>query len=162
MSPKLQYLRLTLKHKWFLFVAGRKLKVSLWRRITHDWTKLLPKNLKAYGRQFFGDADQPVEFVESWLRHQNSHDHHWEYWIPRTGHNRCTPPIPSMVPLDMSDQAIREMVADWLAAGRAYNNAWPDMNNWTWFNKNYETNILDFVSLETHLKITELIESLKD
>jgi hypothetical protein len=157
MIPSLKYLILTLKHKWFLFLAGRKLKVSLWRRITHDWSKLTPRNLSAYGRQFFGAADRPQEFIRAWLRHQNTHDHHWEYWIPRTGYNRCDPPIPGMVPVDMPESAIREMLADWVAASRAYSGVWPRFGNWKWLEENYTTNIKPNLSKKTATSIEQLV-----
>ncbi len=34
--------------------------------------------------------------------------------------------------LPMPEWAVREMVADWLGAGRVYEGQWPDPNNWTW------------------------------
>lgn len=135
--PTLRYTLLTLKHKWFVLVAGLRLKVPLWRLIVHDWTKLLPRNLYQYGRQFFGDQGDALGFALTWARHQNAHDHHWEYWIPRTGHNRSTPPYPDGVPLPMSDAAMREMVADWYGASRAYEGQWPTRENWVWLRENF-------------------------
>lgn len=133
-----KYFLLTVKHKWFVFLAGLKVGCPLWRLIIHDWTKLLLWNLAAYDRQFFGKADDPRGFIEAWLRHQNAHDHHWEWWIARTGHNRCTPPYPDGEPVEMSRGAALEMLADWMGASRAYEGKWPVTDNWPWFDSNFE------------------------
>lgn len=135
----MKYFLLTLKHKWFVFIACWYTGTTVWRAIFHDWTKFLPSELPHYNRQFFGKANDPEGFVRAWLRHQNRHDHHWEYWIPRTGHSRCNPPIPGNLPLQMSEQAVREMVADWLGASRAYEGKWPDLDNWIWYQSNKDS-----------------------
>jgi hypothetical protein len=127
----MRYLLLTLRHKWFVFRAGLKTKAPLWRLLIHDWTKLLPSELPHYQRQFFGKADDPAGFIGCWVRHQNRHPHHWEYWVPRTGHNRCDPPYPDGEPIPMPWWAVREMVADWMGASRAYGGKWPG-KEWSW------------------------------
>lgn len=133
----MRYAWLTLKHKWFVLLAGLRTKAPLWRLLIHDWTKFLPSELPHYQRQFFGKADRPLSFARCWLRHQNRHAHHWEYWVPRTGHTRCVPPYPDNDPLPMPEWAVREMVADWLGASRAYEGIWPNMKNWAWLKKNW-------------------------
>lgn len=136
MKAILKYFYLTIKHKIFVFKAGLKTKAPLWRLIIHDWTKFMPSELPHYGRQFFGKADDAEGFIHCWVKHQNRHPHHWEYWIPRTGHNRCVPPYPDNMPIPMPMWAVREMIADWLGAGRAYEGQWPDLCEWTWLIKN--------------------------
>jgi hypothetical protein len=128
---------LTIKHKWFVFLAGLRTGAPVWRLVIHDWSKFLPSELWAYDRQFFGAHDRPVEFAIAWLRHQNRHPHHWEYWIPRTGHTRCDPPMDAYDPLPMPKWAVREMLADWLGASRAYEGRWPtSFADWAWAQKN--------------------------
>lgn len=151
----MRYFWLTAKHKWFVLLAGLRLRVPLRRLLTHDLSKFLPSELPHYQRQFFGRADDPSGFIACWLRHQNRNDHHWEYWIPRTGHNRCDPPFKDNEPIPMSDAAVREMVADWMGAGRAYEDKWPDIHNWTWFNKNRDKMRLHMTTLGRILKIIE-------
>ena len=128
----LKYLWLTLRHKWFVFQAGLKVGAGLWDLITHDLSKLSLSELPAYGRQFYGPADDSDGFIEAWTYHQNRNKHHWEYWIPRTGHNRCNPPHPDGQPVVMPWRYVREMVADWLGASRAYDGRWPEFNKWPW------------------------------
>ena len=131
----MNYLWLTIKHKWFVLYAGREF-CSLWRLIKHDWTKFLTSELPHYQRQFFGKKDDPEGFIRAWIHHQNSNDHHWEYWIPRTGHNRCTTPYPDNMPIPMPMAACEEMVADWLGASRAYTGKWPTNDDWPWMKEN--------------------------
>lgn len=37
----------------------------------------------------------------------------------------------------MPEWAVREMFADWMGAGRAYEGKWPKMMEWEWFEKNH-------------------------
>ncbi len=132
----LKYAWLAIKHKWFVLLAGRKTGACLWDLLIHDLSKFRPSELPHYGRQFFGAADDPEGFIRCWLRHQNRNKHHWEYWIPRTGHNRCDPPYADNEPIPMPMRYVREMIADWMGAGRAYEGRWPNWNSWAWFQKN--------------------------
>ena len=133
----MKYFWLTIKHKWFVFLAGLKTGAPIWRLMIHDWTKFLPSELPHYQRQFFGKADDPWGFISCWLHHQNHNPHHWEYWIPRTGHNRGLPPFPDGEPVPMPEWAIREMVADWMGASRVYEGKWPKPGEWVWLKKSY-------------------------
>jgi len=138
----MKYFILTLKHKWFVFLAGLRTKAPLWRLLIHDWTKLMPAELPHYQRQFFGKKNDPLGFITAWTHHQNAHPHHWEYWIPRTGHNRCTKPYPDNVPIPMPEWAVREMVADWLGASRAYEGKMPkSLREWDWYMKSYHQKV---------------------
>jgi hypothetical protein len=121
----ISYLVNLLRHKWFVLVAGLSLGVPLWRLLKHDWTKFLPSEFMAYARHFHGSPPSPdLDFDLAWLKHKNRNDHHWEYWTGPDG------------TLRMSEGAVLEMVADWLAAGRTYEGRWPDLFNYTWFNAN--------------------------
>lgn len=134
----MKYFWLAIRHKWFVLLAGLKVGAPIWRLVIHDWTKFLPSEIRSYNRQFFGDAGDALGFITTWVHHQNAHQHHWEYWIPRTGHNRCDPPYPDNVPIPMPESAILEMVADWLGASRAYEGQWPKPGEWKWLNENFD------------------------
>lgn len=113
------YALVTIRHKWFVLLAGLRLGVPLWRLLIHDWHKFTPAELSHYNRQFYGDKGDPVGFATAWLHHQNNGAHHWEYWITRSDHSRggsgafngCLP---------MPEVYVREMVADWMGAARTY------------------------------------------
>lgn len=167
----LKYLLLTIKHKWFVFLAGIKIKVPLWNLIIHDWSKFTLSELPHYGRQFFGEANDPKGFITCWIHHQNFNKHHWEYWVPRTGHSRCTPPYLDNNPIPMPEKYVREMVADWMGASRAYEGTWPDVNNWKWVEKNVpKMNLHDetklrlynvFYNLNNNIKYSRILANLE-
>jgi hypothetical protein len=118
--PALRYMWLTLKHKAFVFRAGLWTGAPLWLLIIHDWTKFTP------ARQFFGAKDDPQGFARAWRHHWMSNPHHWEHW--------ADPGIASPMP----ERYVREMVAGWLGAARAYNGAWPSsLEGWDWLTKNW-------------------------
>lgn len=159
MIPTLKYFWLTVKHRWFVFLAGLKVGVPLWRLITHDLSKFSWHELPHYGNRFFGKGDNPEGFIRAWLHHQNqtSNDHHWEYWIPRTGHNRCDPPYPDNKPIRMPYAAALEMVADWMGASRAYEKRWPTTGNWPWLEENFDKIV---VHPETRMFLLETLKKL--
>jgi hypothetical protein len=142
--PTIKYFILTIKHKFYVLVAGRTLNVSLWRLIKHDISKFYISELPHYGRSFFGDRSEPGNFKTCWTKHQNRNDHHWEYWIDRSR---------EVQPIEMSDQAVREMLADWFAASKAYEGNWPSVINWIWLKNNFSKMKLHDKTKEKILKI---------
>lgn len=131
-----KYMWLTVRHKVFVFRAGLRTGAPIWQLVTHDTSKFSRAEAPHYGRQFFGDKGDPEGFGRAWLHHQNHNPHHWEYWIPRTGHNRGGDGGDGE-PLPMPERYVREMVADWLGASRAYEGAWPaSRESWPWLQKN--------------------------
>lgn len=159
----MKYFLLTLKHKWFVFIAGFSTKAPLWSLIIHDWSKLLPYNLYHYNKQFFGKKDAPKKFAFVWLAHQNTHRHHWEYWVPRTLHCKSLEDTNwrENEPVPMPEWAVREMVADWLGASRAYEGHWPDPNNWKWLDKNFNRMQLHHDTMQMILNIIEELKAKK-
>jgi len=151
-----KYAKLTVKHKWFVLVAGRKLGVSYWRLLKHDLSKFGVKEIFAYGRQFFGDRSDAGGFAKAWLHHQNHNDHHWEYWVSRSGHNKISES--SSFPMIMSEQAMLEMIADWMGASRAYEGSWPNVFNWLWYNKNFSKILLN---MNTRSDVEKVIRGLR-
>lgn len=123
--PWVKAARYAALHKYYVFQAGRERGVSLWRLLRHDIDKFLPGMLVTYGEAFYGEdaklkrdktgyyhnSGLDEAFDRSWLRHQKW-DHHWQSWviILDSGGTR---------PMRMSEQARREMLADWDGAGRA-------------------------------------------
>jgi len=150
-----------LRHKWFVMIAGRKTGAPLLRLLLHDLSKLGPYEIDAYADKFHSARSEPGinrRFAFAWLHHQNSNAHHWEYWINRSGHSQ-----PGLFDIDgafeMPEWAVREMVADWMAAGRAYDGEWPQANGWKWLWKNYPQMILHF---ETDNKLSVILHQVDD
>lgn len=131
-----KYLRLItaiLRHKWYVFIAGRRLKVPFWRLVVHDLSKFSPAEFTQYARKFYGNGDDDRGFAEAWWHHYFHNDHHWEYYVSGDPRMRG---IPTADTLPMPEVCVREMVADWFAAGKVYNGAWPDPHNFTWLDEN--------------------------
>lgn len=124
MNGHLRYASYVLRHKWFVFVAGRRTGAPLWRLIVHDWSKLTAAEWSPYVRSFYGPwsykdrpADVVATFDAAWLHHQHANPHHWQHWVLRedSGATKVLP-IPERI--------VREMVADWMGAGRAITGRW--------------------------------------
>lgn len=138
------YLRYLLRHKWYVFVAGRRIGVSAWRLIIHDWSKFLPSEWRPYVAYFYGpkpDKKEPddylywnavsahrIPFDRAWLHHQHLNPHHWQHWILRSDDG-------AVDALEMPHRFTLEMVADWSGAGRAITGRW-DVSDWYEKNKN--------------------------
>jgi hypothetical protein len=122
MNPHLRYASYVARHKWFVFQAGLKTKAPLWRLLIHDWSKLTPAEWGPYVR-FFYDKDarsfeaMEDEFGRAWLHHQHANPHHWQHWVLRADDG-------DLKALEMPDGLVREMVADWMGAGRTITGRW--------------------------------------
>lgn len=127
MKANIAHLRYVLVHKWYVFWACLDLGVPLWIALVHDWTKFTSREWTPYVHQFYNsdgskrsvrDASgaydpnvQPEEFKAAWCSHQKNR-HHWQSWASLGDGGSITAlPIPEVY--------CREMVADWIGAGRA-------------------------------------------
>lgn len=129
MKIYLQFLKSLLKHKYYVFIAGRKLGIGFWQLFIHDWQKFTPAEFPKYARYFFRDKSNEtyrVAFMYAWLHHVQYGKHHWEHWLLNPDYNfagaenGCLP---------MPHKYIKEMVVDWLGASKAYTGSW-DMTDW--------------------------------
>jgi hypothetical protein len=120
-----QYFWYVLTHKWFVFLAGLKTGAPLWRLVIHDWTKFTPAEWNPWRRRYangrsnvIGTTDDEDDFRRAFAHHWHRHPHHWEHWVYgiASGHTPKALRIP--------DPIVREMVADWLGAGRAKMGHW--------------------------------------
>lgn len=60
-----QHLYTTLKHKYFLFIAARKVgKIPLWQVIVHDMSKFSPAEFWAYHYYFHVSKERGRDFVQ--------------------------------------------------------------------------------------------------
>lgn len=138
------YLQYVVCHKWFVLLAGLRLGVPILRLVFHDWVKFLPCEWGPYVAFFYGhgmtrgqaaalgynfpvDDATELAFEYAWNHHQNHQDHHWQHWI-RFGDDG------TILPLPMPDVCRREMVADWIGAGRALGKP----KTWEWYATNKE------------------------
>jgi hypothetical protein len=133
MKAHISYLKYLLHHKWFVFLACRKLEVSLWRAVVHDWHKFLPSEWFAYVNTFYDKNGnkryfETPAFSKAWNYHQKRGKHHWQYWVLIWDRG-------DLLPLEMPHRFVREMVADWMGAGRAITGKWEALE---WYEKNKE------------------------
>lgn len=136
----LKFLWSLLKHKWYFFQAGRLTGVSLWGCIIHDWSKFTLTEFPRYARRFFGSDKDESEWAIAWnhhLEHNLHHPEHWStVWRGRFGFyatNIGEKTSDNIIALPMPEKYVREMVADWLAASKAYTGSW---NIAKWVNEN--------------------------
>jgi Family of unknown function (DUF5662) len=118
-SPRahLAYLRYLMRHKWFVLLACRRTGTPMWRGLVHDMSKFRPSEWFPYLRTFYdplGDKqyEPDPDFDLAWLLHQRRNPHHWQAWILRADDGGSKA-------LRMPEAFAREMVADWIGAGRA-------------------------------------------
>ena len=121
----MKYFWATIRHKRYVLLAGFKVGLPLWRSIVHDLSKFTKEELPHYDRQFFGDKGDPEGFAKAWKHHYKNNDHHpenYEVVIHYTSEDVT-------VYLPMSPVCVREMIADWMGASKAYTGSW-DMTEW--------------------------------
>lgn len=153
----MDYFWLTIKHKWFVFIEGLRCGANVLDLLTHDLSKFGLKEYRHYQRQFFGNGDQPLNFSYAWLHHQKYNKHHWEYWVPVTGHNRGG--YKDLQSLPMPKKYVAEMVADWMGAGWAYNKRRVEVNYWPWLDENLPK-IADRIHPDTLERINSVLVGL--
>ena len=106
------------KHKYYVFYYCRKFGIT-WRGVTHDLSKFHPiefwESVKYYtkGKSPIPVCKQDKGYSLAWLHHKGRNDHHYEYWVDNLDKGG--------EPVMMSYDAMLEMLADWFAAGKAYN-----------------------------------------
>ena len=119
-----------MRHKYYVFVASKKVGCSTWRALAHDMSKFLPSEWIPYAFTFYDKYGKSrymntSAFDEAWIKHQNRNPHHWEYWILPKNDGRKV--------LQMPNKYTREMVADWMGAGKAITGEWEVKE---WYEKN--------------------------
>lgn len=144
MKPHLQYLWYVLRHKWFVFVAGRRYQVPIWQLIIHDLSKFSLAEWGGYVRWYMiGDKSAAAKAVydAAWEHHWLNNPHHWQYWSGGEEGAFLSP---------MPDEYLREMVADWAGAGRALTGRWEVRE---WYAKTH-------VTMKMHPSTRERVERL--
>lgn len=131
----LKHLKTIMTHKkWVLYFAW-KLGIG-WQGFWHDMSKFSPTEFLESIKYYTGTSS-PIDackkangYSMAWLHHKGRNAHHYEYWqdnFDKGGE-----------PLKMPDKYVREMICDYLAAGRAYmGKDFHFASEWQWWlNKN--------------------------
>ena len=146
-----KYASYLLRHKWFVLIECFKAGLYI-QGIVHDASKFLPREWIPYVRFFYGkDAtDEAREsryqsidsaqryFQRAWQMHLMCNKHHWQNWVNFQD-------IGTQVVLEMPHRYAKEMVCDWIGAGRAQgyydkNDPWKEVN--VWYKKNKDRIII--------------------
>lgn len=153
MYKYLKYFQYLFRHKWFVFLACCKYGLY-WRGIIHDWSKFLPDELVPYANYFYGGDKRKdrfyspeqgtYEFNVAWMKHQHRNPHHWQHWILQNDDG-------TVVPLEMPVKYVKEMICDWVGAGKAQ--GFDDTVSW--YLKNKDKMIL---SVATRLYVESELE----
>ena len=139
MTAYLKYLSYVLRHKWFVFLSCCRMGIP-WQGIIHDISKFYPWQWFPYVHAFYGKKPNPRDnsgyydaakigndpFLIAWLDHIHRNKHHWQWWVLQ--HDDGGKSV-----FDMPLKYRREMLADWIGAGRAQGK--PDTKAWYEANK---------------------------
>ena len=82
----------------------------------HDYTKHMPEEYDAYDDYFY--AEKKTEEIKkafdyAWLHHLHNNPHHWQYWILKKDDSMASNDNMQIKCLEIPDNYILEMVADW-------------------------------------------------
>lgn len=150
-----------LRHKFYVFKAGKVCEVSLWRRLKHDWSKFSPREFFPYAEFFYGkqtyrrpgmtgkqSIEAPLKVAENFdralLGHLHRNDHHFEHWLMLQDGK--------LVAKAMPEQAWRELCADYLAMEFTLNGNWDAIS---WYSKNVGNMVIHH---ETQHRIESLLK----
>lgn len=98
-----------------------------------------------------------LTFNVAWLKHQHRNPHHWQHWLLAEDNpsKRLEVPqtsgTPRAFPLPIPDHFIREMVADWMGAGRSITGRWECAE---WYLKNRDNLVLEH---QTRIRVEGLL-----
>lgn len=110
------HLSTVLTHKWWVFYYACKVGIP-WQGLWHDMSKFSPVEFFE-GVKYYTGTSSPINackaanggLSKAWLHHSGRNKHHWEYWYDVTQHKANYIPV----------KFIKEMLCDYLAAGRTY------------------------------------------
>lgn len=117
-----EYLQKLNLHIQYVQEAGQRLLVPDDQLRLHDQSKFTKAQFFGYAMHFCGGG-APEHFAKAWLQHQNSEPHHWEFYIMRTDPTRGASGAENGI-LPMPHCYVREMVADFQGASKAYTGSW--------------------------------------
>lgn len=127
MKRYIEYAKYLFKHKWYVFVECFREGLIL-QGLLHDISKFYPSEFIPYARHFYekdgtkkqkrdktgyykhtntGDPD----FDYAWFLHVRRNPHHWQHWV--------IPEVNTNVAMLIPHKYVREMICDWVGAGKA-------------------------------------------
>lgn len=117
----------------------------------HDLSKFLPDEFIPYANYFYGKKGSDIKkgrdetgyykptdtgdraFDMAWLLHQKRNRHHWQWWLLPTDEE-------GLKIFDIPNMYIKEMICDWVGAGKAQGFCSPKNDKYfetcKWYQKN--------------------------
>jgi uncharacterized protein YbgA (DUF1722 family) len=137
-----KHLKTIMIHKWHVYQACAKCGLH-WRGIVHDLSKLSPTEFLELGK-YYKEGTSPVNISrakngvsKAWLHHMGHNQHHWQYWVD------FLPDLNRGVAMPMDDEAIIELICDWVGAGKAYEKEkWTEARLMEYWQKNNQDFLL--------------------
>ena len=145
-----KYLASLVLHIQSVKEAGEELGVDSLQLVYHDQSKFTPNEFPFYAKHFHGGGS-PNGFALAWIHHMHHNPHHWQHWIFPDGFTPKGSDAENGV-LEMPNNYLLEMVADWMGAEKTYGGSW-DMTNW--LHKNMPR-------IRLHTKTAESLRNLLD
>lgn len=125
MIADIKYFWYVLRHKWYVLLAGRKLGCNLGQLLLHDMSKFSKAEWTPYVNRFYRKQENKSQFYKALVHHYENNPHHWNFWVDDI----------TQQPQNMPLYFIREMVADWMGAGRVKTGSY-DVVKWYAKNQN--------------------------
>lgn len=123
MIANIKYFWYVMHHKYFVYKAGRKLGCGISQLLVHDLSKFSKAEWTPYVNRFYRKQENKAEFYKALMHHYENNPHHWNFWIDDI----------TQQPKNMPMLYIREMVADWIGAGRVKTGSYDIVQ---WYEKN--------------------------
>ena len=131
MKRYISYIKNISVHKWHVFIECCSLGIPV-LGLLHDWSKFLPSEMIKYAHTFYNpdgtrkkvDDSLYMSLGTALTHHFRCNKHHWQYYLLVQG-------VDSITALDIPLKYRKEMLADWIGAGKTYGGSVSD-----WYRKN--------------------------
>ena len=124
---------------------------------THDNSKYEIEEFEPYRRKYFPhNGEEPIsdyEFNKAWLHHIHNNPHHPEYWIYQDYEELNSNGKSQIFYYQMDNDAIIEMLCDWIAMSYKFNNKVYD-----WYR---ESNTGKILNKDTRFIVEEILKAIK-
>ena len=113
------HLNNVITHRYMVFKFCCRVGIPL-QGLTHDLSKFTPAEFIPSVQHFQGTSSpigaerREKGYSEAWLHHKARNKHHWEYWVEFRDDG-------SEYYVKMPMNYLKEMLCDWLSAGKTYN-----------------------------------------
>ena len=122
------------RHIKYVQEYSRKFGVNEEQLAKHDASKYSKLEFVSYANYFYGNKEDWLDDYElAWLHHLKFNPHHWNYWVlyPNTKEEGSSSLQigKKLNVIEMPEMYVREMLADWMGAGKAITGS-EDIEEW--------------------------------